>query len=122
MSSSAETSSWTPDYLHTGGLALRGEVVLRGKVHRLIGCESSIAKPNKEGTGVTFVVANGEASTVFIERFDSIYSELSLRHEAYPRITRRTKNSFVSKHKLHLRYRRAAIAEPFPTKLSHLGR
>lgn len=72
----------TTVFLHRGDLSFRGEVVLRGRLRRLFGSELAPAKAPKDGQGATFVVADGEAPTVVIERFDSTYSRLNLQHRS----------------------------------------
>ncbi len=58
------------------GYPIHSEVILRGKVRRLIGLEQSVAR----GCKAVFTVADGDAPCVVIEHFDAMYSGFTVRH------------------------------------------
>lgn len=59
---------------------LSGTIHVRGKVRRIIGCESEL-RPVATLGGVTFIVEDGP-SPVVIERFDSIYGKVTIEHRS----------------------------------------
>lgn len=63
------------------GADLQGEIILRGNVSRLTGLERAPVKVDKGRPGPTFVVADGSAPLVVIERADTIYARWNVRHE-----------------------------------------
>jgi len=63
-------------YLPNGVWIVQGELRLRGKMRRLIGCEGTI-----KGKGV-IRVADGDAPVVVIERIEVMYSPIGIRHES----------------------------------------
>jgi hypothetical protein len=68
-------------YLPVGkgeGYPIHSEVVLRGKVRRLIGLEQPVAR----GCKPVITIAEGEAPCVVIEHFETIYTKLVIRHQA----------------------------------------
>lgn len=58
-----------------------GPIHLRGKVRRLIGCESDL-RPVVTQPSPVFIVEDGEGDTVVIERFDTIYAKLNIEHRS----------------------------------------
>ncbi len=72
-------SGATTIYLPNGRWVINGEVIVRGNVRRIIGCETSI---NGKGT---LRIADGTHPIVRIERIDMIYNKVTFHHN-----TRRT--------------------------------
>lgn len=56
-----------------------GPIHVRGKVRRVIGCESDLRPLVTQPTPV-FIVEDGEGDAVVIERFDTIYAKLNIEH------------------------------------------
>jgi hypothetical protein len=56
-----------------------GPIHVRGKVRRIIGCESEL-RPVTTLPDPAFIVEDGEGDAVVIERFDSTYAKLSIEH------------------------------------------
>ena len=63
-------------YFPKGDYPAFGTIRVRGKVRRFIGLESSMG----QGPKCTFVIADGDAPIVRFERFDWIYSKVTLQH------------------------------------------
>lgn len=60
------------------GYPIHSEVVLRGKVRRLMGLEQPIAR----GWKPVITIGDGEAPCVVIEHWESIYTKLVIRHQS----------------------------------------
>lgn len=66
----------TTVYLPAGTWFIQGELLLRGRVRRLIGCEAAL-----KGKGTVRVV-DGESPVVAIERIEFQYAPIGIRHES----------------------------------------
>ncbi len=65
-------------------LPLYGSIHVRGKVRRIIGCEGELGRAGRGSAALapTFIIEDGEAPVVVIERFDTIYAGLRIIHRS----------------------------------------
>ncbi len=72
-----------------GGKSFRieGDLIVRGSISRIIGCEGKLAGPGREkGTG-RIIFEDGEAPAVILERIDAMYSGVTLVHDTSRSVT-----------------------------------
>lgn len=72
--------------LGKGPYPIRSEVTVRGAVQRIIGLEQAISHARNDGCKPVLTIGEGSAPTVVIEHFDSIYTDLSIRHAGMRRL------------------------------------